>query len=144
MMNPIPDRVFMRDLKNMDKRLGIKWNGQFFIITYDRGHGEPVNIAAVKNEDGTFRQPDRRDLDFLLSGDLERIRPQDHLARVAQYMETVRDRDKAKAKDLIRNLTKDNKIQLMRAMVQLYNLGKGNSAFRRIAHRPGKNTVMIV
>lgn len=144
MLAPTPDRSFMRDLKSMDRRLDLKWNGQFFVVTYDRGYGSPVNISAVKNEDGTWRQPDRRDLDFILSGDLERTRPQDHLARVAQYMDAVRARDKEKAKDLIKHCTTDGKIQLMRAMSQLYNVGKCNSAYRRITPKPGKNVVRII
>lgn len=143
-MQPTPDRSFMRDLKLKDKRLGLKWNGSHFVITYDRGYGEPVNISCVKDDTGGFRQPDRRDLEFLYSGDMERTRPQDHLAKVAQYMDAVRKKDKEKAKDLIRHMTRDGKRQLIRAIGQLYNVGKFNSAFRRVPHRPGKNVVRVV
>jgi hypothetical protein len=142
MIAPTIDRSFMRDLKSMDRRLNVKFNGSNFVITYDRGHGEPVNLSCVKADDGSFRQPDRRDLEFLLAGDMERINPKEHLARVAEYMDTVRKRDKVKAKELIRDCTRDDKIQLMRAMSQLYNCGKNNSAFRRIDHKPRRNVVM--
>jgi hypothetical protein len=141
-MQPTPDRSFIRDLKSMDKRLSLMWNGKNFVIQYDRGHGAPVNLSCIKTEDGGYRQPDRRDLEFLLAGDMERINPKEHLAKVAEYMDTVRKLDKVKAKELIRDMTRDSKLQLMKAMSQLYNLGKCNSAFRRIDHKPGRNVVM--
>ena len=50
-----PDRSFLRDLCLIDRRLSVKFNGSNFVICYDRGYGEPVNILRVKNEDGSCR-----------------------------------------------------------------------------------------
>jgi len=69
-----PDRIFMKDLKVLDKRLGCKYETSHghFIVDYKRAQGQPVPIFLVKGDKGEFRQPDKRDLDFLHSGDLTR------------------------------------------------------------------------
>ncbi|MDP2362835.1 MAG: hypothetical protein Q8M94_03595, partial [Ignavibacteria bacterium] len=73
------DPSFVKRLKSMDRRLGVKFNNEHFVIVYDRGYGDPVNIHQVKTEEGRFRQPDNRDLEFLKSGDLENSRMKDRL-----------------------------------------------------------------
>lgn len=140
-----PDRSFMKDLKLLDRRLDCVFRQEHchFVIVYKRDYGDPVNLALVEGDDGAFRQPDKRDIAFISSGDLARTRPKDHLARTAQYMEAIREGKRVKAKGLIRDWTADDKIQLMQAMGQLVKCGKFNSAFRRIEHKLGKNTVMV-
>jgi hypothetical protein len=139
-----PDRGFMKELKAMDRRLNCVFRQEHghFVITYDRGHGTPVNICMVAGEDGGFKQPDRRDLDFIFSGDLERERPQDRLLKTSQYIDAYNKGLDKKRKDIIREMTKDDKIQLMKAFGQMYNASKCNSTFRRIAPKAGKNVVM--
>lgn len=141
---PVPERGFLRDLKNLDKRLGVKFNDSHFVVTYDRGHGEPVNILRVRGEDGSFRQPDRRDLAIIKGGDLAEGPKMDLRLKEAAYKaELIRQRDKQKAHDNIRDMTKDNKNQLKKAFIQATNLSKGNATFRRIDHKPSKNVVRV-
>lgn len=138
---PECDRSFLRDLKNLDRRLGTKFNGNHFVITYDRGHGEPVNILRVRGEDGGFKQPDRRDLSIVKGGDLEDEKMEVRLRKAAYKAEQVRLEDRRKAKEMIRNRTKDDKNQLAKAFSKVSNTNQGNATFRRIDHKPGKNVV---
>ncbi len=142
---PEVDRSFRRDLRNMDSRLGVKFNGEHMIITYDRGFSEPVNILRVRAENGGFRQPDKRDLAIIKGGDLaEGPKMELRLREAAYKAEKIRQRDKQKAHDNIRDMTKDSKNQLTKAFIQATNLSKGNATFRRIDHKPGKNCVATV
>lgn len=132
-MSPNPDRIFMKDLKLMDKRLGCKFNGEHFVVTYDRGYGEPVNIAKVEGENSGFRQPDKRDLEFIRSGDMESENVRRKLNRISHVSAKEEQMKQAKkAKENIRDMTKDNKRQLMRWIGDKYGVSKANSEFRRI------------
>ncbi len=139
---PECDRSFLRDLKSLDKRLSVKFNGQHMVVTYERGYGEPVNILRVRGEDGGFRQPDRRDLAIIKGGDLEDEKMETRLRKAAYKAEQLRLADRRKAKEMIRDRTKDDRNQLAKAFNRLTNTSKGNAAFRRIDHKPGKNVVM--
>jgi hypothetical protein len=142
---PEVDRSFLRDLKNLDRRLDTKWNGQHFVVTYERGYGEPVNIFRIKGADGGFRQPDRRDLAVIKGGDLaEGDSMETRLRKSAYRAEQIRLEERRKAKELIRDCTKDDYRQLSKALTQLTNTSKGNATFRRIDHKPSKNTVKVV
>jgi hypothetical protein len=138
-----PDRSFMRQLKELDRRLNCVFRPEHehFVITYDRGHGEPVNICMVKAEDGGFRQPNRTDLDFVFSGDLERMSKAEFFQRASKYSADYALKMERNRRDTIRGATKDDKIQLMNAYNRAANISKANSAFRRIDHKPGKNVV---
>ena len=138
-MDITPDRSFMRDLKLMDKRLGVKFNGNQFVVTYDRGYGEPVNIHAVKGDEGGFRQPDRRDLEFIKSGDLENSRLKDRLNAISYHSETIRNKMREQARTEIRAMTRDSKIQLTNTVLKKANARKANATFRRVPlKRKGK------
>ena len=138
-----PDRSFVRELRNIDRRLGVKWNGLHFVITYNRGYGEPVNILQIKAENGAFRQPDQRDLIRLREGDLASGETMDaRLRRLSYISEQARDRLREKTRTDIRDMTKDNKNQLQRAFREVANTGgKANSAFRRITPKPKTQTI---
>jgi hypothetical protein len=139
---PSIDRSFMKDLKSLDRKLSAKFNGEHVVITYDRGHGEPVNILRIRGEDGGFKQPDRRDLMIIKGGDLAEGPKMDTRLREAAYRSERQQEDaKRKAAAEIRAMTLDGKNQLVKAYTQKFNLSKGNATFRRIAHKPGKNTV---
>jgi hypothetical protein len=142
---PEVDRSFKRDLKNIDSRLGTKWNGEHFVVTYDRGHGQPVNILRVMGEGGSFRQPDKRDLIVIKGGDLAQGPKMDLRLKEAAYRsEKLRERDRRKAHDSIRDMTKDDSRYLRERIGRLTNQGKCNSSVRRIDHKPGKNVVKTV
>jgi hypothetical protein len=113
---PVVDRSFLKDLKNMDSRLGTKFNGEHFVVTYNRGYGQPVNIYRVKAEDGSFRQPDKRDLAVIKGGDLAEGDSLDaRLKKTAYASEKIREAERKRVQDEIRGGA------------------KGNSTFRRIA-----------
>jgi len=129
----------------MDRRLGTKFNGEHFVVTYQRPFGEPVNVLRVRAEDGGFRQPDKRDLAIIKGGDLaEGPKMELRLREAAYKAELIRQRDKQKAHENIRDMTKDSKNQLTKAFIQATNLSKGNATFRRIDHKPGKNVVATI
>lgn len=142
-MGPTPNPSFVRDLRNLDRRLGIKWNGEHHVVTYDRGHGEPVNIYRVKGDDGGYRQPDQRDLAVIKGGDLScGDTMKNRLQKLAYASECMRRDARRKAAENIRDMTKDDRTYLAQRFVQMTNQGKGNSAYRRVPHKPGKNVVM--
>lgn len=134
-----PDRVFMKDLKRLDKNLGCYFEQahKHFVITYQRPFGEPIPLFMVKADDGGFRQPDQRDLVRLYMSDTHKYdnAVRDHLRHVTNYMEDYRNRMRKQSRESIRDMTRDDKIQLMHVFGKLYGGGKGNSAFRRVAPR---------
>lgn len=132
MEGPAVSRGFLKDLKLMDSRLGIKFNGQHFVIVYTRPIGEPANIYRVKADDGGFRYPDTRDLIALRKGDLSNEDMQSRLRKLSAYSENLREKAKADAADNIRAMTKENRTQLTRAAIQATNQGKANATYRRI------------
>lgn len=137
-----PDRMFMGRLKALDKRLGCKFvkSHGHFVVDYKRACGQPVPIFMVKGDKGEFRQPDKRDLDFLKSGDLTREDMETKIQKSALYMERVREKKQKDAQDNIRNATKDDKIQLTNVFGRIAGGGKHNSTFRRIEPK-SKGTV---
>ena len=132
MEGPNPNRSFMTDLKRLDKALGIKFNGDHFVITYAIPNGRTVNIWRVVAEDGGFRQPDHRDIEILQQSNIERESPEEKHKRVEQYMEAVREHDRKKSREMFRDITQDNRIRMMQLLGRLDGSGKYNSAFRRI------------
>ena len=116
-----PDRSFLNKLKALDQRLGVKFNGQTFVITYDRGLGSPVNLHAVRRDDGGFRQPDRRDIDFLCQGDMTRQTPRERFDKVSSYMKNFQEEKRRKVREELRDRTKDSKNQLRKAFERVYD-----------------------
>ncbi len=115
-----PDKTFRQDLKRLDRRLGTKFNGQHFVVTFDRGYGEPVNIWVVKAENGGFRHPDNRDISKLKESDLAREDYRIKFMRVSQHYEALREKARKSRHELFRDLTKDGKRQLRRAYERVY------------------------
>jgi hypothetical protein len=140
-MDVRPDRSFMRDLKNMDRRLGCKFNGQNLVITYDRGYGEPVNVLLIKRDDGGFRHGTSRDLEVLRGGDLASGESMDlRLKKLAYASYEIRETLKRKHRENIRNMTKDDKNYMMNKIGRLTGQGKPRPAYRQVAYKP-KNAV---
>jgi hypothetical protein len=132
MEGPSVSRGFLTDLRNLDPRLGVKWNGFRHIITFDRGWGEPVNIHQVKNEDGSYRPCDQRDIAFVAGGDLCKEDMKSRLRKLSMYSEKIREKARADARDNIKHMTADSRRQLANMVTRQTNQGKGNSTFRRI------------
>ena len=139
-MGPSVSRGFLKELKNLDPRLSVFWNGNHQVIRFQRPNGEAVNIYRVKAEDGGYREPDQRDLMAVAGGDLAREDMKSRLLKLSYASEKMREKAKADARDNIRHLTRDNRTQLANAAIQLTNQGKGNSAHRRIPAPKGGKT----
>ena len=136
-----PDRGFIKKLKALDPNLGCKYEQghEHFVITYRRAIGEPVPVWMVKSDDGGFRHPDDRDILKLREGDLHRVPLKDRLRGVSKYMEDDRANLARHRKQEIRDMTKDNKVQLANKFSKIDSAmsgGKGDCQFRRINLRP--------
>lgn len=134
----LADRSFMKSLKSLDRRLDCVYSYDLerFVITYDRGFGQPLPLTLIETEGHEFRHPRISDIEFLQQWDMERMRLQDRLAMVTKYMDDYRIRKRNDSKQEFRNRTKDDKIQLMNAFGRAMGAGKYNSAFRRITLKP--------
>lgn len=131
---PALDDLFLKRLKRIDNRLGMVWQEgpERWVMVYDKSKNNLVNMFLIETEDHQYRHPDQRDLVRIRAADLV---AKDAVARYresAQYMVDARVKDRENAKENIRNMTKDDRIQLMQAFAKLAGSGKGNSAFRRI------------
>lgn len=133
----------MKRLREISPDLGCKYDGdhEHFVITHKRAVGQPVPIMLIEGEGGGFRHPDERDLRKIKEGDTHRVPIKDKLKAVAKYMAEDRAKKRADAKDEIRNRTKDDKIQLQKAIGRLANVSKGNSQFRRVDIKPRGKTI---
>ncbi|MBL0716797.1 MAG: hypothetical protein JJV89_02000 [Desulfosarcina sp.] len=133
-----PDNVFVKRLKTLDKKLGCNYEQSHghFVVTYRRAHGGSVPIMIVKGKDGGFRQPDNRDLTYIMSGDRQNSTARKKIESTAKYMEDYRAKKKKRVAEEFRDRTKDDKNQLMNVMTQAAGAGKGNSTYRRVEPKP--------
>lgn len=127
-----PDRFFMKQLKKLDPRLGCRFREDLerFVLTWEKFHGPPDEIMVVSKP--YYRQPDRRELLLLSEGDLHRTDMRERLEISAAYFEDYKKKEKAMQADEIRNMTKDDKIQLSNTYRKVFNTGGKPSAHRRI------------
>lgn len=144
MEGPSVSKSFLKDLRLMDKRLSVAWNGKNHVIRYQRPQGDAVNVYRINNEDGSYRAPNNHDLEILKGGDLCQEDMKTRLQKLALYSEKIQEKARADAADNIRHLTLDNRRQLTNAAIQLTNQGKANSTFRRITAKPSKNAVKVI
>lgn len=126
------DSGFMRQLRVLDRRLGVMFNGTHFVITFTTQRYGAVNIWKVVDERGGFRQPDQRELDMLQQADIEKVGPEERFNLVKAYMQRYQEKKRTDARDTIRDITKEDRRQLMQAFGKAYGSGKGNATFRRI------------
>lgn len=131
---PALDDSFLSRLKRIDKRLDMQWvrEPERWLMVYDKGNHNYVNMFLIETEDHQYRHPDRRDLVRIRIADLATKDIKYRLREAAEYMADERLKDRKRAKENIRHMTLDNKIQLMQAFSKAAGASKGNSAFRRI------------
>lgn len=124
----------MKSLRCLDQRLDCKYDYglERFVITYDRGYGDPLPMTLIETEDGHFRRPRQSDVEFLQQWDMENMRLGDRLSMVTKYMDEYREKKRRSSREEFRNRTKDDRIQLMNAFGRAMGASKCNSAFRRI------------
>ena len=130
--------TFPKRLKEIDKDLNCSFNSEIhrFVIHQRTENPNLPNpaICVVQTEEGNFRHPDLRDISFLQEADIRREGPKARERRTAQYMIDEREKDRKRAKDMIRERTVDDKNQLIGAFSRLAGC-KGNSAFRRVKEK---------
>lgn len=140
----VMDPSFRDELKRIDPKIGYFFNGKHVVLTYKRPVGPPAIILVIRDEvTGGFRHPDKRDLATLMAGDMHNTTVRARLEKIANYMSTVRVADKIRTRELIRDITKDDKLQLSQAFNRVAGSGKGNSAFRRITPKRSRYLVEI-
>jgi len=133
-----PNVFFMKQLKDLDKNLGCIFNSTIerFIVTYKRSVGIPVPIMRIESDDGSFRQPDQRDINKLVESDTQRVSMDERLKISSKYMYDYREKKQMEAKENIRLMTIDDRKQLRRAVGRLYGPKVDASIFRKIIHKP--------
>jgi len=129
-----PDRFFMKQLKQLDERLDCYYNNSIgkFLITYKRSTGQPVPIIRVETEDGGFRYPDRREINTLHESDNQRVSMRDRLDKNTKYMLEYRDKKDKEARDNLRFMTLDDKLQLRSSLGRLAGPKVDQSIFRKV------------
>lgn len=134
----LPNRYFMKQLKALDSKLGCEFNRdtQRFNITYKRATGLPVPIMQVNSESGGFRQPDQREINKLHESDTQRVPMKDQLQRASKYMQDYREKKKREARENIRLMTKDDKLQLRKAIGRAAEPKADHSIFNKPTYKP--------
>ena len=141
-----PDSSFVKHLKRLDPRLGCKYRRDLgkFAITWSMPVGSPSEVMIVQNENGTFKQPDSRDLLILQEGDIHRTDIKERMNKTVNYMRDYQEQVKKTQSDEIRNATKEDKHQLMNAYRKSFNLsGKNAPAFRQVIPKAKGEKVTI-
>lgn len=127
--------TFPKRLQEIDKDLNCVFNEKMKKFVIHQKTPNPIipnpPVHIVETEDGNFRHPDLRDISALQRADIRREGPKARHKRVVQYMQDEREKSRKQAKDMIRERTVDDKIQLMNIFSKPSGC-KGNSAFRRV------------
>jgi len=131
---PALDDLFVKRLKQIDKRLDMHWSREpeRWLMVYDKGNGNFVNMFLIETETGQYRHPDQQDLVRIRVADLATKSAEKRLKESEDYMIEARLKDRKDGKENIRLMTLDSKVQLMQAFSKAAGYSKGNSAFRRI------------
>lgn len=128
---------FVRKLKAIDKGLDCHFDrkvGRFMITQTGKISGK-VPLGIVKGDDGGgYRYPDDRDIKFLQAADTHRKGQEikDRVRKGEEYMQAHREKQDKDVAEEIKVRTKEDKQQLLKGFADTYNLGKYNSAHRRI------------
>lgn len=77
-------------LKRIDRNLCLTWNEEFKVWDVVRmmsvEPGKSVWVCSVENPDGSYRHPDQRLIDYLISCDLGRFKGDNHEQRMVRYI----------------------------------------------------------
>lgn len=138
-----PDRVFMKRLKEIDKKLGCQWfpHLEKFMLTYKRPVGEPVAFRLIESETGEFRQPDQREIDWLMEHDSQRVSHKEQLNEISRKAEEYKAKMEKERKDRIHETTLDNKYQITNLHNLSQGIAKGHKHVRRIEPKTKGYTV---
>lgn len=116
---------FIKRLKEIDPKLGSYFCpfDHLVVVTYERAVGPPAKIYVVSREDGDFREPDQRDINAILDGDLSKDSLSNRLSKAENYMTECRQKQEASQRTQARELALDDKYQLARAFSKVANPG---------------------
>lgn len=141
---PMPDRGFIRKLKEISPRLDCEFSrkhGKFVITCQAEISGRYELFLVEGDEGGGFRYPDNRDILTVHKADRYVKSRRQRMREATEYMQKYREDEDKREKDEIHNRTKDGKLQLLRAYHKDFNLGKMESTFRKLYPRSkGKTT----
>lgn len=132
-----PSHTFMQRLRCMDSRLGCEFNTKTgrFNITYQRATGLPVPLIQVNSDSGGFKFPDERELKMLYDGDMNKMTLRERLNKTSKYVQDYRENAEKKARENIRDMTKDNKHQLKNVFDRVDGQAQ-TTHFRKIEPKP--------
>ncbi len=136
---PVPDPGFIRKLKAISPKLDCEFSrerGKFVITCKAEISGRYELFLVEGDEGGGFRYPDNRDIQSVHDADRYVKSRRQRMRESAEYMRGYREQYEKHAADEIRNRTKDDKIQLMRAYTKDANLGKFESTYRKVGVVP--------
>ena len=134
-ITPTPDSNFLNKLKEFDPQLGVKFFREFsrFVIIKPRAYGPPWQILLIETEDRQFRFPDERDIAALWLGDLWRHGGvEERITQGEERAKAVKSQEEKRAKETLREASRDDRRQLKNTWRKACNLGKGNADFRRV------------
>lgn len=143
-ITPTVPQSFLMDLKRLDPGLNCYFSRKYhrFVITQKGRISGNVPVAIINGyADGTYRYPDQRDIHMLQEADLHRKGQEvkDRIQKGENYMLTEKDKSMKNAEDAIKQRTKEDSQQLLRGYADTYNLGKYNSAYRRVSIQKSGN-----
>lgn len=99
---PEPSESFVRELKNIDKDLDVKWNKkiQRFMVHHKDRRGKVYPVMRVQYKDGSYKPLDKRTVDAMkYSNRLRHKRPQDILFEIDKENEDNELRKQKQIKD---------------------------------------------
>ncbi len=138
-MTPAPDPGFVRKLKAYSPDLDIRFSRNWgcFVITQKSQMSGDVPLFRIDgdNTGGGYRQPDDRDIMKIYEAD--RWNRSEHdwkstIKRGEDYMLQHEIDQDERVKAELRDVTKDDKLQLINAYKNAFNLGKVGSEFRKV------------
>lgn len=145
---PVVDRGFLKKLKRIDPGLDCEFDRKFgkFVIYQTGKISGRVPLAVIEgNEGGGYRYPDNRDIILIHEADMyyKGQELKDRVRRGEESMLAAKREEERKIREEIRDVTKDDKIQLMRSYHQTFNMGgKGNASFRRVTPKPKRGYIV--
>lgn len=142
-ITPSVPTSFLADLKRLDPGLDCHFSRKYhrFVITQRGKISGNVPVAIIngyepdeENPYGTYRYPDQRDLINLMEADLHREGQgvKERIQKGEEYMVNHQDKSMKDAEDAIKHQTKLDSQQLLKGYADTYNLGKYNSAYRKV------------
>lgn len=143
---------FYRELKELDYRLDcyLDWDMKrerdlkdpLWVITFDSiTLRRPVVLTVIHDGNLRYRYPNKNDIEFLKEWDTERISMKEQMEKSAAYVDKYRTDQERKAREAIRDMTKDDKYTLRTAMRK--QLGETADAphVRRVAPKSKGKTI---